>query len=223
MQKIESSWDWTIERSSYHFDNTRRDDAGEWFFHCGKFVGDWDGELEDVISKTHTVTWANRKNYKGKNDVSPQLEAELADLRSSGLPEDLALTDRVDDVEQYPVFKRMMDTFEMTNVRPQFHIQKPGQMFNRHIDKLYDYCEEDPSRVMRFHIMLDDWEPGQFMCYGTYHYSHWKKGDISWFDWQNLPHATANASHYPRCMLQVTGVASDETLKLAKSNLNYKV
>jgi len=216
--KTQSSWEWTVARSNYHFDDTRRDGAGEWFFHCGRFEGDWSKELTEVLSKTHTVTWANRKNYKGELREPPQLEEELYDLRSAGIADDLPLTDRVDNVEDYPIFKQMMDTLEMTNVRPQFHIQRTGQMFNRHIDKLYEYNEEDPSKIMRFHIMLEDWRPGQFMCYGTYHYSHWKRGDISWFDWQNLPHATANASHHPRCMLQVTGIASARTIELSKQS-----
>ena len=35
-----------------------------------------------------------------------------------------------------------------------------------HIDKLHD-LDNDPNNVIRIMIMLDDWQPGQFLIYGN--------------------------------------------------------
>jgi len=78
-----------------------------------------------------------------------------------------------------------------------------------HIDKLYD-LDEDQNKVIRIMVMLEDWEPGQFIMYGNKMFDRWKKGDIHKFDWMNIPHATANASLHPRPMLVITGVKTKE-------------
>lgn len=206
----DSSWQWCRKRSNYHFDNSRYDQAGEYVHLMGRFVGDWSTELDEVLEQTHSVTWSNRKNYQGQSRVSPMLAQELHDLESIGADPDLVLTDRMDYPEHLPVFQRMINYFALENSRSQIHVQRTGQMFNMHIDKLYEYAD-DPADVYRFVVMLTDWQPGQFYCYGTYQYTHWSAGDFHWFDWINVPHATANASAHARPTLQVTGRASITT------------
>jgi hypothetical protein len=210
MSNDSSSWQWCKQRSNYHFDNTTYDQAGDYIHLMGRFVGDWSQELDQVLQQTHSVTWSTRKNYQGQSRVSPMLAQELYDLESVGADPDLVLTDRMDYPDQVPVFARMIEYFGMENCRSQIHIQRTGQMFNLHIDKLYEYADRAED-VFRFVVMLADWEPGQFYCYGTYQYTHWQAGDFHWFDWPNVPHATANASHTPRPTLQITGRATGIT------------
>jgi hypothetical protein len=107
----------------------------------------------------------------------------------------------------------MADYFglEGAGTKKRAHVQLTGQMFNLHIDKLWDRCPEDPERVARITIMLDDWQPGQFYMYGNYVYSHWQAGEAHIFDWANVPHATANASNHPRPTIQITGLKTDRT------------
>jgi hypothetical protein len=93
------------------------------------------------------------------------------------------------------------------------HVQRPGEVWNLHIDKLQKWCPEDPGRIMRVMIQLTDWQPGQFWAYGNYHYKQWRAGDVTTFDWANVPHSTANAGHYPRVTFQITGVRTDTTDK----------
>jgi hypothetical protein len=207
---MQSSFEWCRERSRYHWDLRRRDRASDYVHHMGRFEGDWQAEVAAAISQTHSVTWSNRKNYLGEQRQSPMLAQELLDLDRAGADPDLVLTDRVDDVAQFPTLQRMVNWFGLDPVRSQIHVQRTGQMFNWHIDKLYEYAD-DPADVYRFVIMLEDWQPGQFYCYGTYQYTHWQAGDFHWFDWQDVPHATANASLQPRATLQATGRASDIT------------
>jgi len=94
------------------------------------------------------------------------------------------------------------------------HVQLTGQMFNRHIDKLWDRCPDDPERVARITVMLDDWQPGQFYMYGNLVYSNWKAGEVHIFDWPNVPHCTANTSNTPRAVLQVTGLKTQKTREI---------
>jgi hypothetical protein len=208
-----SSWQWCVDHSRYHFDNARIDQAGEWFQVLGRFVGDWTEEVAQAQGKP--ITWATRKFYGNDDDtVSPMLAQEENDLRTTGAPVDLALTDAVFDISPYPTLTRMSEYFGIEDAKIRMHYQQPGQMFNLHIDKLQERCPDDPERVIRMTIMLADWQPGQFYSYGNYTYSHWRAGDVHIFDWANVPHATANASRYMRPVLQVTGLKTEKTRRL---------
>jgi hypothetical protein len=101
--------------------------------------------------------------------------------------------------------------FGLDNVMERIHVQHPGEVWNLHIDKLQKWSPEDPSRVGRYFIQLTDWQPGQFWEYGNYHWNQWRAGDVSTFDWANIPHATANAGHHPRVTFQLTGVITEQT------------
>ena len=57
-------------------------------------------------------------------------------------------------------------------------------------------------------------------------HSGWWAGDVTTFDWQNLPYSTANAGHGPRITLQITGVATDQTrdfLRVLRSKSPYRI
>ena len=221
-----SSWDWSVERSQYHFDYTKKDQPGDWFQVLGRFVGDWSNELDLVAQNTKPITWATRKIYRDKYKVSNMLAQEEADLTVSGAPVDLQLTDINDYLEDMPMLMAMGDFFGLENIKRRVHYQLPGQMFNYHIDKLWDRCPEDPDRIVRITVNLTDWLPGQFVMYGTGLHSHWHAGDIHIFDWKNVPHATANASKAARPTLQLTGLKTDRTreiLAVANENSIYNL
>jgi hypothetical protein len=175
------------------------------------------------------INWETRKFYGDRDDVSPMLAQEEYDIASGGGdPKALMLTNMVDDLENFPTLYAMADYFglEGEGVKKRVHVQLTGQMFNRHIDKLWDRCPEDPERVARITIMLDDWQPGQFYMYGNYVYSHWSAGEAHIFDWANVPHATANASNSPRPTIQITGLKTDRTREIianASRNTIFKL
>ena len=148
------------------------------------------------------------------------LDQEEYDIaQGGGDPETLMLTNMSDDWENFPTLYNMMDYFGLEvggidGAKKRAHVQLTGQMFNLHIDKLWDRCIDDPERVARITIMLEDWQPGQFYMYGNYVYQNWKAGEAHIFDWANTPHATANASNVPRSVLQVTGLKTDKTREI---------
>lgn len=209
----DSSWQWCVDHSRYHFDDSCRDQSGEWFQVLGRFVGNWSAEVAQAQGKP--ITWATRKFYGNDDDtVSPMLTQEESDLRTTGAPVDLELTDAVFDISAYPILTRMSEYFGLEDPKIRMHYQQPGQMFNLHIDKLQERCPDNPERVIRMTVMLDDWRPGQFYLFGTHTYSHWQAGDVHVFDWANVPHATANASRYMRPTLQVTGLKTAKTQQM---------
>jgi hypothetical protein len=221
----DSNWQWCVDHSRYHFDNFKTDQPGEWFQVLGRFEGNWVEEVARAQGKP--ITWATRKFYGNDDDtISPMLEQEENDLRNTGAPVDLELTDAVFDISPYPTLTRMSEYFGIEDAKIRMHYQQPGQMFNLHIDKLQERCPDDPEQVIRMTIMLADWEPGQFYSYGTHTYSHWRAGDVHIFDWANVPHATANASRSMRPVLQVTGLKTDRTralLAVARPESRYTV
>lgn len=113
----------------------------------------------------------------------------------------------------------------MNNAKLRLHVQQPGQVWNLHLDKLEKWNPEDPSQVMRVMIALNNYEPGHFFSYGNHVHTGWRAGDVTTFDWQNIPHSTANAGHGPRITLQMTGVVTDKTrdfLRILRSRSPYR-
>lgn len=220
-----SSWGWTRERSRYHFDYTRQDQPGEWYFPLGRFANDFHGDVAAALAREKTaITWATRKyspyydRPDGTRVQSEMIEQEENDLREAGYSVDLPLTDVVEAAEIGPELTRMYEYFGLIDPWVRLHIQQPGQMFNLHIDKLYGKSD-NPDDTARIVVNLADWEPGQFYQYGTYTVSHWRAGDVHTFDWSNVPHATANASRSMRPTLIMTGTKSDRTREiLSRSN-----
>ena len=211
---MESNWDNTKPRTNYHFDPYKHDPAYDTMRYIGRFTGNWEEELTQTINNSQEITWRNRNPING---TSKDINAEEYDLVRSGAAADLKLTNL--EYNLLPVFQRMTDALHLHrgdkgDIQSRVHVQFPGQVWNLHIDKLEKWNKADPHSVYRFMIMLNDWEPGHFIQYGNFVHTGYRAGEIYSFDWYNTPHCTANAGHSPRCTLLVTGVASDQTLKL---------
>lgn len=207
---MKSNWDTLKERTSYHFDPFKNDPAYDTMKYVGRFEGNWTSEMQQTIASSQEVTWRTRNPVDG---VSKDIDAEEYDLIRAGVDADLALTNL--EYELKPVFQKMVDALKLEGKQQsRVHVQMPGHVWNMHIDKLEKFNLEDPSRVFRFMIMLEDWKPGHFIQYGNFVHTQYKAGEIYSFDWMNVPHCTANAGFDPRCTLLVTGTASTETYKL---------
>ena len=211
---MESNWDNTKPRTNYHFDPYKHDPAYDTMRYIGRFTGNWEEELTQTINNSQEITWRNRNPIDG---TSKDIDAEEYDLVRSGADPNLKLTNL--EYNLLPVFQRMTDALQLQpgdkrSIQSRVHVQFSGQVWNLHIDKLEKWHKADPHSVYRFMIMLNDWEPGHFIQYGNFVHTGYRAGEIYSFDWYNVPHCTANAGHGPRCTLLVTGVASEETLKL---------
>ena len=213
-----SNWEEAKLRSTYHFNKWHQDtDCVE---HLGRFTGGWQTELQSVMEDAKPLTWANR--IIGSGRPLGDIEAEENDLIEAGANPKMTIYRGLKDFSKCPSLQRMTDYFALDPVKAKLHIQFTGEVLNMHIDKLYD-LDADPKKVIRIMVMLQDWEPGQFLIYGNQQFDRWRAGDIHAFDWPNIPHATANASNKPRAMLVITGVITDNSKKVLRKEIKQRI
>jgi hypothetical protein len=176
----------------------------------------WFNDLNDIIAHARPATWETC-GYKGEGNPIPRpdLAEEEYDLERVGADPKMVITHL--NWELPPSLQAVSDQFALADCMNRIHVQMPGEVWNLHIDKLSKWCPEDPSQVMRIFVQLTDWQPGQFWEYGNYHWNQWCAGDVTTFDWVNMPHSTANAGHHPRVTLQITGVITDQTKEFLHS------
>ena len=203
-----SAWDTTKKRSRYHFDHTRFDPDQDRVVRLGFIPPSWDTELASIVENSQAATWRTR-GAAGKSRPEAELAAEDYDLEREGYGADYIITNLNWSIP--PVLQAIADRFALDDAMVRIHVQQPGQVWNYHLDKLEKWNPENPDTVLRVQVQLTDWMPGQYWNYGNYQHSMWQAGDVTTFDWQNIPHATANASHGPRVTLQVTGVRTAAT------------
>lgn len=205
-----SNWETSKAKSTYHFDPKIEDQPEDVVFYIGTLEPDWHTEVAEIVEKSKPATWATR-GYKGEDVPPPRedLASEEYDLERFGYGKDYAITHLNWDIPA--VLQKHIDAFALEDCMARIHVQKPGEVWNLHLDKLQKWCPEDPSRVIRIMIQLTDWQPGQFWEFGNFHWNQWAAGETISFDWQNMPHSTANAGMHPRVTLQLTGIITDET------------
>jgi hypothetical protein len=220
---MKSSWDETKKRTRYHYDNKKIDPLYDTVTNLGNFVPCWQQELDKIIKKSKSATWRTR-GQAGKSRPEAELVAEEYDLERAGYGKNYTITNLNWDIP--PVLQRISDLFALDDAMTRIHVQMPGQVWNLHLDKLEKWAPDKPDSVLRVQIQLTDWEPGQFWSYGNYHHSMWSAGDVTTFNWQHVPHATANAGLEPRVTLQVTGVQTERTrdfLRVLRSRSPYQL
>lgn len=207
---MKSSWDLTKERSTYHFDSTVKDTQESVLVHLGRIKNTWQADINKLINDSNPATWETR-GYKGEGVPPPRedLAAEVYDIERVGADPEMIITNL--NWQLPSSLQAVSDAVGLDDCMSRIHVQMPGQCWNLHIDKLQKWCPEDPSMVMRIFVQLTDWQPGQFWEYGNYHWNQWRAGDVSTFDWANIPHSTANAGHHPRVTFQLTGIRTPKT------------
>jgi len=208
-----SSWQRTVATSRYHFDRTRQDPRWDTVIGLGWLDPEaWRDDITEIIKHSRPATWETRRYKQPGVDIpSEDLTAEQNDLRTIGADPDMTISNIGWELPRS--LKEIADDFSLENAMNRLHVQWPGQVWTRHIDKLDKFCPDTPSRVMRIMIQLTDWQPGQFWEFGNYQYRGWRAGDVTTFDSRNVPHCTANAGHHPRVTLQLTGTRTTGTEK----------
>jgi hypothetical protein len=222
---MRSSWDSTKDKSAYHFDVNKLDPRWDTVIGLGKFENTWSADIATIVENAKPAQWSTR-GYKGEGIAGPSadLEAEEYDIARVGADPKMTITHlnwKIPDSLQ-----KISDAFAMEDTMNRIHVQKPGEVWNLHIDKLQKWNPNDSTKILRVMIQLTDWQPGQFWEYGNYHYNRWVAGDCTTFDWANVPHCTANAGHHPRVTLQITGVKTartEEFLTTLRNTKEYRV
>jgi hypothetical protein len=202
---MKSNWEITKARSQYHFDTAQHNPRWDTVIHLGSIQNQWQIELDQAIDCSRPATWRTRgRNNDPLTRGAEEYDQEEYDLEQQGYGKHYVVTNINYDLA--PVFRQISDQFGLEKSMARIHVQHPGQVWNLHLDKLEKWMPEDPSQVVRYFVQLTDWQQGHFWSYGNYQWSGWRAGDVSTFDWINVPHATANAGHVPRVTLQITGI-----------------
>ena len=203
-----SSWEQSKEKSKYHFDNFKNDPQIDKVEKLGHIVADFKPEVAEIIKNAKPATWRTR-GQEGKTRPEEELASEDYDLERFGYGKEHNITHLNWDIPEK--LKKITELFALDDCMERIHVQMPGEVWNLHLDKLQKWAPETPWMIMRVQIALTDWEPGHFWSYGNYNHQQWRAGDVTTFDWQNLPHSTANAGHNSRVTFQLTGVITRET------------
>ena len=223
-----SNWEKSKAQSKYHFDNFKNDPQVDTIDILGQLIGDYKETVKEAIANAKPATWETR-GYKGEGVLPPRedLDSEEYDLERTGYGKDYVITHMNWKINDQ--LKQISNLFGLDDCMERIHVQMPGEAWNLHIDKLQKWAPDEPWRVIRLMIHLTDWEPGHFWSYGNYIHKQWRAGDVTSFDWQNLPHSTANAGHNPRVTYQLTGVLNDKSVefinrlrRFGKYNLNLQ-
>jgi hypothetical protein len=205
-----SNWEESKAKSNYHFDNFKNDPQVDKITHLGKLIGDYKQTVAEAIASAKPATWETR-GYKGEGVPPPRedLIKEEYDLEKAGYGKDYVITHM--NWKLNDQLKGISNLFGLEDCMERIHVQMPGEVWNLHLDKLGKWCPEEPWRVIRIFVALTDWEQGHFWSYGNFMHTQWRAGDTYTFDWQNLPHSTANAGHNPRVTYQLTGVLTEQS------------
>jgi len=202
---MKSNWELLRQRSQYHFDTAVIDPRWDTVIAVGHIRPCWQHDLEQVLSTARSVTWRTRgRDNDPLKRNTQEYDKEDYDLEQQGYGRDHVVTDLEYAIP--PTLQNIADQFALDQAMVRVHVQRPGQSWNLHLDKLEKWMPADPTQVVRYFIQLTDWQPGHFWSYGNYVYQGWRSGDVTTFDWLNVPHATANAGHVPRATLQITGI-----------------
>ena len=216
-----SNWELTKQRSQYHFDTEQWDPKWDGVEHLGHITPCWHTELAKAIDQANPVTWRTRgKPNDTKIRSSEEHDREEYDLESYGMDKNYVVSNMNYNVA--PVFQQIADQFCLDDYMARIHVQLPGQVWNLHLDKLEKWMPDDPNKVVRYFVQLNNWQMGHFWNYGNYMWWGWRAGDVSTFDWINVPHSTANAGHVPRATLQITGIKTGATQKMLDSLAHKK-
>lgn len=207
---MKSNWEILRHRSNYHFDTGAWDHRYDSVQVLGRLVPTWGQELNEILHQAQPVTWRTRGRVTDTlQRTSQEHDQEDYDLEQQGYGADYQITDLSYEIP--PVLQHIADQFALDQTMARVHVQRPGQVWNLHLDKLEKWMPENPQQVVRYFVQLTDWQQGHFWSYGNYQYWGWHAGDVSTFNWWSVPHATANAGHVPRVTLQVTGVKTAAT------------
>jgi len=205
---MNSSWEKSKLKSRYHFDSTKSDPNYDTVIKLGKIVTNFSADAAAAIANAKPATWRTR-GQPGKSRPEEELASEDYDLEKTGYGKDYQITHL--SWKLSPKLQQISDLFGLDDCMNRVHVQMPGEVWNLHLDKLEKWNPEFPYLVRRIIIPLTDWQPGHFWSYGNYVHQGWKAGDVTSFDWMNVPHCTANAGHTPRVTLQITGVNTEKT------------
>lgn len=135
------------------------------------------------------------------------------------------------------VADRLAEIVGVRKPMARMQVLEPGHMMTMHVDDLANgyinatiekslvgkmqFTDEELAKfdadkyyATRFLIMMEDWQWGQGMMFNDTTFTHWKAGDVLYWDWTNVAHSTFNSGYIPRGLIRITGLRTDKTNEL---------
>ena len=220
-------------KSPWHFDNFRQDKEGEYVKIIGIFQGDWLDDIKAARDKGVKAQGYNQQDYGHAANAKSEGHVDEDKDNPYGNPSAKMFAKLNFDRHPgtCPTFEKIVSMLHFNTdkkLTQKFNDQFPNHQLMWHIDNLPglpdakrvidnpDFKYQEPDKL-RFLIMLEDWEPGQLVQFGTRIYTQWRAGTAFTWEWSTLPHATWNGSWRKRPALQLTGSASDKTWDIVQS------
>jgi len=235
IKDYESRWDYMADKVG-HPRRPILDQEPTPFQITGRFVGNWEAELQYLLEATKSGEAYNFLAKKTKDDSAAGYKTKALnefDMDKMDLTKEYEFVKKIrtpeleEHREHIPTIWKMVDWFGFTGeIVANIHVQQPGHVFPFHFDNLITVRgkkaildDGEAERYGRVEVMLRDWEYGHIWGVGNTYWTNWHKGEIMYHPWHNVPHGTANAGRYPRINLQVTGTMTPELEdKLNKNN-----
>ena len=220
----DSRWEFTKQQSKWHFDTRRRASLGtDSYTNVCIFNADFTDAINKCLPRAEPSSWSTRNNFN--QGIAEQglytASAEEQDLIRAGADPKQEIFNRAaaDDI---PLFKEIANTLGVEDPMIKFHNQTTGQMLHLHIDNFaarperensFKVTEMDinPDTMRRFVVMLAPWQLGQVFQIGNANFTQWRAGECITWEWQDMPHCTANLGWWDRPMLQITGRVTEKT------------
>lgn len=224
---VASRWQYTQSLSDWHFDPARPPEPGaDSYTAVARFNGDFAGACAAAESGLRANTWAAEHTRPWSK---APITAEQADLIRAGADKDSETYDRA-PADHVPLFQQIAQWLGMEMNIIKYHVQRTGQTVVTHIDNyappgvsnwhwLQRSCgvtefTDRTVQVRRFAVMLSDWQLGQVFQVGNAVWHQWRAGDCITWEWDHIPHATANLGWHARPMLQITGAETQRTREI---------
>lgn len=160
---------------------------------------------EQSTQKSHSAA-IDLENAETRKHISQYLNHGLNPVTTIGTRDVIDTNTSV-----YPELNSIIGTVGLDSCQSVLMCQHPGMYQLRHTDKLASYGDADPDTLLRLMIFLTPQTCGQFLQWGDECIKGAEPGDMLVWDWQTMPHATANASDEARVMLRLTGVITQKT------------
>ena len=198
----------------------------------------WDQEVGDYYADDSSKFYRTIATLKGQWETKPESGLYMSSNKrviEQNSKYGLEVKDRFDSHKIEPgnsKFDHLIESVGLELVECFLHNQRPGQMTLLHLDglrvdgKLDHLSQEQKEKdYVKLFIFLEDWAPGQIMLMGSDHFAKWRRGDVVWFDWPNLPHGTANFGVTERPMLFLVGKRTTvfDNIFNSKTVVNLKV
>lgn len=129
---------------------------------------------------------------------------------------------------QYPeLFQKFIDFTGLENGVSSIILQPPGNILGWHQDAFVQFRKKYPkksknNRVIRYMVLMEDWDWGHSFTAGNSTITQWKQGDVVFWE-PYMFHCGANAGMQDKITLNVTGFETSKSLHLNKKKKIIKI